>query len=649
MHFDDSAEDETMLQRPELTRLPVTLNRRAPKAKSSSPTPRTRTDTPVKARRKDGPSTKARLRHDDSQIQFAAVESSPLANELADSQYLTDRQKEVKERQGLEAAMFPEIGPSPKSAPPRTEYSLPKLVFGADKGPAATSSAVEQLSPAYPPDLLMTDFLGSSPTSAYSKKNAIKVPIENDLPSSPPMLPPHHGMTSPQKIEKQASSPVAAQRRPSSDLGDKDTFSTSAHPNSHEVDETTDIALPNRKSCEDILPPVVQTKPVNDHLMSDADVFVDAPSEPVEDVSSNKSATDIVKNQFASENDQVTAQLVGEMERASSQQSIHSHQRVQPSSKAGMKRKSSFHDTSAPKKAKRNAADTSSQHVSQTPKAQEYVAECVLINVRPAEKRTAASPVIIKKERSESPSFIAETPYESARREGTRPKRRAGKTRATQLSQEDSSMSSSPHHERRRSKSNISPATSTHSSARKSQRLRGTSKDNTQPPKPPLLKDAIAEPGSVTKSGRRRAGKRWFWSTENAPDAETGNLTNTVDDPDSVGEGPLAVRHSHPSSRQNSEDTQQLPGRADPAIGERQDIENGESTTRQAEVTKRPEAADSVPGDQQTAGGIIHGFRRMVDNIRRIALGREEEREMSGVLFEALKEIHEAGRRNVTT
>lgn len=54
-----------------------------------------------------------RFRHDDSQVQFEAIESSPLADRIMDSQLLTDRQKETKERQNTDQAMFPDLRSTP--------------------------------------------------------------------------------------------------------------------------------------------------------------------------------------------------------------------------------------------------------------------------------------------------------------------------------------------------------------------------------------------------------------------------------------------------------------------------------------------------------------------------------------------------------
>ncbi|KAL8871868.1 MAG: hypothetical protein Q9174_002396 [Haloplaca sp. 1 TL-2023] len=116
---------------------------------------------------------KARLRHDDSQIQFAAIESSPLIPEPGESQHLTIHQQEVKERQGESAAaMFPEIQYSPMVL--QTTRRLPELILHtrqAQSKPVEVDDDAEP-SPTYPhSDTLLNDFLGSSPTPRPDRKD----------------------------------------------------------------------------------------------------------------------------------------------------------------------------------------------------------------------------------------------------------------------------------------------------------------------------------------------------------------------------------------------------------------------------------------------------------------------------------------------
>ena len=70
---------------------------------------------PCKPSPKTTPKARARPRHDDSQMHFAVIESSPPIPEAVDSQLLTNHQKEVRERQQFEAGvMFPDLRITPK-------------------------------------------------------------------------------------------------------------------------------------------------------------------------------------------------------------------------------------------------------------------------------------------------------------------------------------------------------------------------------------------------------------------------------------------------------------------------------------------------------------------------------------------------------
>ncbi|KAJ5041618.1 uncharacterized protein L3040_005196 [Drepanopeziza brunnea f. sp. 'multigermtubi'] len=91
---------------------------------------RSRESTPTFSKRKPRkPDVTPRLRHDDSQVQFEAIESSPMADRVMDSQLLTDKQKETKERQYADQAMFPDLKSTPvpreKSTPRGPELELP--------------------------------------------------------------------------------------------------------------------------------------------------------------------------------------------------------------------------------------------------------------------------------------------------------------------------------------------------------------------------------------------------------------------------------------------------------------------------------------------------------------------------------------------
>lgn len=96
-----------------------------PVQKDGSSTPRQRVSRST---------TKAKLRHEDSQVQFVPVQvSSPISAE-DESQLLTDRQKEVIARQHFETAqMYPDFSSSPAPRSASTRSRMPRLDFSAQK------------------------------------------------------------------------------------------------------------------------------------------------------------------------------------------------------------------------------------------------------------------------------------------------------------------------------------------------------------------------------------------------------------------------------------------------------------------------------------------------------------------------------------
>ncbi|KAL8843533.1 MAG: hypothetical protein Q9170_000037 [Blastenia crenularia] len=139
---------------------------------------------------------KGRLRHDDSQILFAAIDySSPIAAVL-ESQHLTERQKEVKERQERDAAvMFPDIRSSPRRS--RSAERPPELVLHKKQAFGQALDADADPSPTFPPgDATMNDFLGSSPTPHSSCKSTTGHDVNQDSSSLP------HGFSLPTIVQR---------------------------------------------------------------------------------------------------------------------------------------------------------------------------------------------------------------------------------------------------------------------------------------------------------------------------------------------------------------------------------------------------------------------------------------------------------------
>lgn len=146
-----------------------------------------------------------RLRHDNSQVQYAAVEFSPLEPVVVESQMLTENQKEVRSRQRDGLNLFKDIrSSSPSSSLMSAKLSLSKHV---DVLPAVLdmSPEVEEQYPAqdagHSSDI---DMIDSSPLSRSQRSSSLsfaRTPVrditsfrarfmdaEEDIPSSPPEI-----------------------------------------------------------------------------------------------------------------------------------------------------------------------------------------------------------------------------------------------------------------------------------------------------------------------------------------------------------------------------------------------------------------------------------------------------------------------------
>ncbi|KAF4632305.1 hypothetical protein G7Y89_g5821 [Cudoniella acicularis] len=129
-----------------------------------------------------------KLRHDDSQIQFHPVESSPILGSAAESQILTDRQKEVKERQQAESAMFPDLRSSPQPKG-KAQAGEPELPFHRSSSKSRTRSPSQvpqperQATPTPVPASEDDNFMVSSPTPKRENHHNVDLLAP---PSSPP-------------------------------------------------------------------------------------------------------------------------------------------------------------------------------------------------------------------------------------------------------------------------------------------------------------------------------------------------------------------------------------------------------------------------------------------------------------------------------
>lgn len=155
---------------------------------------RQRDGTPRKTRSSNRSTPTSRLRHDDSQLHFVAVESSPSVPNQ-ESQVLTERQKEVRDRQKDNAAMLPDFQSSPRT---RSGGSAQKRVSKPkSKSPAAVKQGERQNEATPEPRAEFNDYVTSTPTPRRGQAMAMDIddPDMTDPPSSPleprpfPLLP----------------------------------------------------------------------------------------------------------------------------------------------------------------------------------------------------------------------------------------------------------------------------------------------------------------------------------------------------------------------------------------------------------------------------------------------------------------------------
>ncbi|KAH6681074.1 Rap1-interacting factor 1 N terminal-domain-containing protein, partial [Plectosphaerella plurivora] len=131
--------------------------------------------TPRKVRSSARSTPTSRLRHDNSQLQFVPVESSPLANQ-EESQNLTERQKEVRTRQKQTANIYPvRSSPRRKSQTPAAAAVAEKPTEQQQREHRDAAAAAEE---AAAPQEVFVDALSSPPSSARLRRSSRRITEE---------------------------------------------------------------------------------------------------------------------------------------------------------------------------------------------------------------------------------------------------------------------------------------------------------------------------------------------------------------------------------------------------------------------------------------------------------------------------------------
>ena len=707
-----------------------------------------------------------RLRHDDSQIQFAAIDSSPLESDALDSQLLTDRQKEVTERQRLEAAaMFPGLG---SSHPVRTrdpEDALPKLFLSVDRRSYEKVDVDDTESPTLPPvDALMNGFIPSSPSSRSNQKRSDATVKDNASRSSPPAATVQAGAlsvdgppSSPPRMhqgydEPPAMDEVASRVIPGSQYHDREMPFVD-----HEMQNPAPVSPPKAKldisSCDLQVAVSFQVEPYSpagDHYASDLDIFVDAHSSPVpsspptsaalredalestqklelpntQDETTNTAAHDAATSEEGNPrtvgdvllqdedrtvstcqedviaiNDsfqaaslhsspgyekQTSAQLVNDLERASSQVELHSAAAIEAeiqSSQTKQKRKRAPESPAhSPKKAKVRAPRKTVQVViegRQTAPAVEELHDCIVVDTSAV--KACRHPLSQETKPEQSPSSeVATKALTSTKRQQAKPARRGRALMKGFLeSQEDQPKT----FRKRKALRSSSPAAGSEgnmddhtaqrgSKRRRSTRLGGASATGQKVYSPidsqtlvrhafaPLNRctDPIVLIGSDVDDDDNGGG---FMSAEEADTKSPGQI------PKAVSESSAAISESIVKDASKADGGDETTG-ADRGGDAHSNVRPVDGNTPQDQEGEMGEGSQCLAGEEwemQAAGeaaevkGIAHtttihkgqdiltGLKRMLRDIQHITLGQGEQREIVKALFELGKGVSEAGHR----
>jgi hypothetical protein len=317
---DTSADDiKRPFKSPRVKQSPFKITKPRRKSKSQSPAVPSSASRRVLTRQ----TPKARLRHDNSQIQFEPIASTPTNPFNQESQVLTERQKEILGRQRLNTGLFAKMGaPSPQPEEVPSPMEIHSDAMTADDLPdhASRTTPLKALAAMGPMDA----FLGSSPTP-HARRSTQKIVSDNTDVVTPTAVrnikfAPNDDLgSSPPRFEKDTDSKPG---QTNSDVLVSSSFEYRQPENSHSVsfDEGTTIdeeAMLNAVAHHDI--PQMDSDMADDTIMSelpsstidlqltaqiDADMqaHVDTKAEPTDDAvpESNAEFVDAASHQQSS-------------------------------------------------------------------------------------------------------------------------------------------------------------------------------------------------------------------------------------------------------------------------------------------------------------------------------------------------------------
>ncbi|KAL8905939.1 MAG: hypothetical protein Q9207_002320 [Kuettlingeria erythrocarpa] len=639
-----------------------------------------------------GSTPRRKLRHDDSQIQFAAVESSPLMASTLESQHLTDHQREVREQQEQgAAAMFPDIRSSPRRS--RSAERPPELVLHRKQAFSQQFDADAEPSPTSPPcDLTMTDFLGSSPTPRSSRISSIEPEVGGDPASSPPDSPPSI------PIPRQ---PMRCKASPASTHFFQQTEASNMAGSPAQV-------APNRPGAITVLPGTQHIRRASPHnitggleqralepddgMRSGPKVFVDAAAHPLDKRKDNRmeyegiindlvtevdyhataaveppstpdaanehekaaaDATDLGSEGFdnsddpstqapftPSQDEQAREQLLRDLEEASSQAERQASKRRGCSSspsRVGKKRKGD-QNTGTERRVTTElpAFSRACEVVIEKRKPDERIDDCFIVDDRPAAGQGRSASPAIKQERSPSP---AEKPHRFSR--STRGLTKGYARRHTRSMTSRESLRSSVEvvedpltPSARWSDPSLGRHEMFATEQYPSKRRRTEQHQDTE--------STIKECCLSTKHANRPANidGSGVQSTHPPPTEGQTHYINDKDEPDYMTSSQI---ESIKALVLRPHDSLLASGRGFPSASSDGDTE---LNTPQDSAQQAFSAVAAQQGARSPGQRMLERFKRLLQDLGQVALWPEEEKEMVEVAVKVIRNVHEAGRKN---
>jgi hypothetical protein len=656
---DTSADDiKRPFKSPRVKQSPFKITKPRRKSKSQSPAVPSSASRRVPTRQ----TPKARLRHDNSQIQFEPIASSPTNPFNQESQVLTERQKEILGRQRLNTGLFAKMGaPSPQPEEVPSPMEIHSDAMTADDLPdhASRTTPLKALAAMGPMDA----FLGSSPTP-HARRSTQKIVSDNTDVATPTAMrnikfAPNDDLgSSPPRYEKDTYSKPG---QTDSEVLVGSSFEYRQPESSHSVsfDEGTTIdeeAMLNAVAHHDI--PQADSDMADDTIMSelpsstidlqltaqiDADMqaHVDTKAEPTDEAApeSNAEFVDAASHQqsFIVEDDHVGSDTEVEDSQTPTRAT------------AGRPKKNSQADTSSTSRVGDSFNKTSS--VNGTPKTHDLRRSSRHSTGSPAQppssKKRKQTPSKSDKKAKKAQEEAQDMPN-SSQEPAAQPEEEDGMLDNIIVASPTPKPSQTTNSKKRKSTSLaenshfIVPETNRKLNLRRSQSLL-SQVENSQD----LVEDTPAP-----KRARQSLDKDVSEAKKTTPTpGSTGSQTKRLSHVEIVQRPSSSSSNHHPSPTTQIRDTITL-GRGIPA-GMELSLAGGDKPTPEPSTTEtQPQGTPTRSFAERvilTPRSIINQLKTLKDYLfsapANFVLAREEEREIDDVMFDIRRQVHAAGLR----